>query len=187
MTKGFVKLYREWFDHPVINKDNDHWMVWCYLCIHATHTEIPMMFKGEMVILKPGQLITGRFVISERCRVQESKVRRILIEFEKYHLIDRQRSNKNSLITILTTDSEKESDHQNDQPVTNEWTAGDHQVTTNKNDKNVKNVKNNRNSWRSHPNKFVNFTPTLEADYGALYDMVKARQDAKQEERTSAL
>lgn len=157
MTKGYVKLYREWFDHPVINKDNDHWMVWCYLCINATHTQISMMFAGEMITLQPRQLITGRYAISASCRVQESKVRRILIEFEKYHLIDRQRSNKNSLITILPTDAEKESDRQDDRPVTDNRPTTDRQLTTNKNDKKDKNFKNGRFIGHPTANKFINF------------------------------
>lgn len=174
MTKGYVKLYREWFEHPVINKSNDHWMVWTYLCINATHTEIPMMFKGKMITLKPGQLITGRFAISERCRVQESKVKRILTEFETYHLIDRQRSNKNSLITILTTDAEKETDHQIDQPVTNNRPSTDQQLTTNKN---VKNVKNVRNIAQASQSKFVNFQPSPVEDYGeAFYQVLESQK-----------
>ena len=180
MTKGYVKFYREWFDHPVINKDNDHWMVWCYLWMNATHAQIPMVFAGEMITLQPRQLITGRYVISERCHVQESKVRRILSEFEKFHLIDRQRSNKNSLITILPTDAEKEGDRQDDRQMTDNRPTSDRQVTTNKNDKNVKNVKNVRNNWQSRPNKFVNFQPSGEDATELMYKIME-KEDQERE------
>lgn len=144
MNDGWVKAYRAWMDHPAIWRDGDHIAVWMYLQLNASHAQIPMMFAGEMITLQPRQLITGRYVISEKCRVQESKVKRILSEFEKYHLIDRQRSNKNSLITILPTDAERESDRQNDRQVTDNRPTSDRQVTTNKNErmKECKNVNN---------------------------------------------
>lgn len=181
MTRGYVKFYREWFDHPVINKDNDHWMVWCYLWMNATHAQIPMMFAGEMITLQPRQLITGRYVISERCRVQESKVKRILAEFEKYHLIDRQRSNKNSLITLLVTDAERNSDRQNDQQVIVNRPTGDRQVTTNKNER-MGNVKKERLITQAAGNRFVNFKHSgrdwdAEAAEIMEHDMAKAEQE----------
>ena len=177
---GWVKLYREWFEHPIINKDNDHWMVWTYLCMKATHAQIHATFAGEMITLQPRQLITGRYSISERCRVQESKVKRILTEFEKYHLIDRQRSNKNSLITLLVTDAEQNSDRQNDQPVTGNRPTGDRRVTTNNNVKECS--KNGKNRRSPSSNKFNNFEPSGTDWDEVAYHIMEQQQETSEPE-----
>ncbi|WP_412260577.1 hypothetical protein [Longicatena caecimuris] len=51
-------------------------------------------------MLNPGQLITGRKVISDKLRVTESKVQRVLKCYESERQIEQQTGNKNRLITI---------------------------------------------------------------------------------------
>ena len=125
-------------DNPVVMKDSDHLAVWIYLLLNATHKEYPAIFKGEKITLKPGQLLTGRKSIAEKLAIQESKVKRILTSFENDQQIDRQRGNKNSLISIVRWSEYQECDQQNDQQMTNKRPTSDQQVTTNKNVKNVR-------------------------------------------------
>ena len=75
--------------------------------------------------------------------------------FEKDQQIDRQRSNKNSLVTIVKWSLYQGSDQQNDQQVTNKRPTSDQQVTTNKNVKNDKNVKNKEDNGRFTPPTLV--------------------------------
>lgn len=142
MNNGYIKLYRQILDNPVVCKDSDHFAVWVYLLLNATHDNIDMLFNGKRITLKPGQLITGRKSISSKLNIDESKVRRIINLFKIDQQIDQQTSNKNSLITILKWSSYQNNDQQNEQQVTNNRPTSDQQVTTNKNDKNVKNDKN---------------------------------------------
>lgn len=143
MAGGYIKLYRQILDNPVVCKDSDHFAVWVYLLLNATHDNIDMLFNGKRITLNPGQLITGRKSISIDLNIDENKVRRILKSFETDQQIDRQRSNKNSLVSIIKWTLYQGSDQQNDQQVTNKRPTSDQQVTTNKNVKNVKNNKNN--------------------------------------------
>lgn len=110
--EGWVKFFREMLDNPVVCKDSDYFAVWSYLLLNATHKEIQALFKGKKITLKPGQLITGRKVIADKFKIDESKVKRILIALENDQQIDRQRSNKNSLITIKNWDRYQGSDQQ---------------------------------------------------------------------------
>lgn len=135
---GYIKLHRKILDNPVVCKDAEYFSVWLYLLLNATHKEFPALFKGEKIILQPGQLITGRLSIAEQFNISESKVKRILISLENDQQIERQRSNQNSLITILNWNTYQQSDQQNDQPVTSQRPASDQPVTTNKNVKNVR-------------------------------------------------
>lgn len=139
--QGWIKLHRKMLDNPIVCKDSDHLAVWVYLLLNATHESYPALFKGKKVSLEPGQLITGRKSISSKLSVSESKTKRILIELESDQQIDRQRSNQNSLITILNWDKYQDVDQRNGQQVTSQRPASDQPVTTNKNVKNDKNVK----------------------------------------------
>lgn len=151
MTGGYIKLYRQILDNPVVCKDSDHFSVWVYLLLNATHENYDVVFGKERITLTPGQLITGRKSISTKLNIDESKVRRVLNLFENDQQISRQRSNKNSLITILKWSLYQGSDQQNEQQVTNKRPTSDQQVTTNKNVKKNKNVKNKEDSSRFTP------------------------------------
>lgn len=136
---GYIKLHRKILDNPIVCRDADYFSVWLYLLLNATHKEYQAVFKGEKIILKPGQLITGRYSIAERFGISESKVKRILSSFESDRQIDRQRSNQNSLITILNWNSYQQSDIQNEPPMTDKRPTTDRQLTTNKNERNNNN------------------------------------------------
>lgn len=141
---GWIKLHRKMLDNPIIMKDADHLAIWMYLLLNATHAEYPALFKGQKIMLQPGQLITGRKSIAEKLVINESKVRRVLDSFESDQQIDRQRSNQNTLISLLNWDKYQCFDQQSDQPAANQRPTSDQRVTTNKNVKNIKNVKNNK-------------------------------------------
>lgn len=135
--EGWIKLHRCLLHNPVVMKDADHIAVWVYLLLEATHQEYPKLFNGQKVVLQPGQLVTGRKMIAEKLGINESKVKRILLEFESDQQIDRQRGSKSSLISIKNWDKFQSDDQQ----MTNKRPASDQQVTTLQEHKN--NKKNN--------------------------------------------
>lgn len=139
MSEGWIKLHRCLLDNPIVSKDGDHIAVWVYLLLNATHKNYPALFKGKKIELKPGQLITGRRSIASALCINESKVRRILEDFESDQQIDRQRSNQKSLISIVNWTKYQSCDQQNEQQLTSQRPTTDQPVTTNKNVKNVKN------------------------------------------------
>ena len=94
---GWIKLHRKTLENPVVCKDSDHFYLWCYLLLSATHKEQPALFKGKKIALLPGQLITGRKSISAKTGVSESKVKRILISFESDQQIVRQKKQPKQL------------------------------------------------------------------------------------------
>ena len=149
--KGYIKLYRSIWDNPVICKDSEHLAVWIYLLTHATHSEKSVVFGSERIILRSGQLVTGRKIISNKTGVSESKVRRILKTFKIDQQIDQQVNSRGSLITIINWNKYQLSDQQIDQQVTNNRPTSDQQVTTNKNVNNVKNDNNDNNDFIKQP------------------------------------
>lgn len=118
-NNGWIKIHRKILDNPIIMKDSDHLAVWMYLLLNATHSEYPALFKGQKIMLKPGQLITGRKSIAATLNITESKIRRVLDDFESDQQISRQRSNKNTLISLDNWDKYQCFDQQSDQQATN--------------------------------------------------------------------
>ena len=135
--EGWIKIHRKMLDNPIIGKDSDYLSVWIYLLLNATHKEIPALFKGKRITLKQGQLITGRKSMSDKLKISESKIYRIINEFKSEQQIEQQTSNKNSLITILNWDRYQQNEQQNETQMNNKWTTTEQQVNTNKNVKNI--------------------------------------------------
>lgn len=178
--QGWVKLHRKILDNPIICKDSEYFSVWCYLILNATHTEYDVIFNKERIRLKPGQLITGRKVISEKFNINESKVTRILNKLESEQQIEQQTTNKNRLISIvnwsLYQDSEQQIEQQIEQQVNNKRTTNEQQVNTNKNVKNVKNEKEDNiySSVIDYLNEKTNKKFTTKAQKNI--SLIKARQ-----------
>lgn len=137
---GWVSLHRKMLDNPVVCKDSDYMAIWIYLLLNATHAEIPAMFKGQKIMLNPGQLITGRKAISDKLRVTESKVQRVLKCYESEQQIEQQTGNRNRLITIKNWDMYQMCEHQNETQLTDHRTASERPVHTNNNVNNKINI-----------------------------------------------
>lgn len=128
--KGFIYLHRKMLDNPVICKDSDYLAVWVYLLLNATHEKYEQMFEGQRITLMKGQLITGRKVISQKLRIDENKVTRILKAFENEHQIEQQTSNRNRLITVLKWSAYQNDKQQIEHPMNNKRTTDEQQMNT---------------------------------------------------------
>ena len=135
--EGWIKLHRKLLGNPIIVKDSDYLSVWIYVLLNATHKEYDTLFQGKRITLQKGQLITGRKSISEKLKINESKVQRILKTLESEQQIKQQKGNKNRLITILSWDKYQQDEQQIEQQVNNNRTTSEQQVNTNKNVKNI--------------------------------------------------
>lgn len=149
--KGWVKIHRRILENPIVCKDSDYFSVWLYLLLEATHSDYVKLFKGEKIVLKPGQLITGRKVISEKFRVSESKVHRILLSLESEHQIERQTSNKNTLITIVNWDKYQKIEQLNATQLNDNCTTIEQQLNTLQEQKNKRTKENNKKDIVAFP------------------------------------
>ena len=152
--EGWIKVHRKTLDNPTINKDAETFAIWIYLLLNATHKEVPSIFKGEKIILKEGQLITGILSISKALRVNKDKVQRTLKCFENDKQIEQQTSNKNRLITIVNWNTYQSNDNQNDKQMINKCETTDKQLITNKNERNKEYINNNINNFINSDENF---------------------------------
>ena len=137
--RGFIYLHRKILENPIVCKDADHLAVWTYLLLNATHDKYDAIFNGKRITLTKGQLITGRNSISEKFKINPSKVQRILKKFEIEQQIEQQTCNKNRLITVLKWECYQNNEQQNKQQVNNKRTTTEQQVNTNNNVNTVNN------------------------------------------------
>ena len=152
--EGWIKLHRCLLHNPLVMKDADYLAVWCYLLLKATHSDYSVMFGGKKIILRPGQYITGRKKLSSELHINESKIRRILNDYENDQQLNRQVTNKATLITIVNWELYQDLDGKvtNKRPTTEP--TSDQQVTTKQ-----EGYKNNNKS----------ILLDLEKDFEALY------------------
>lgn len=135
--EGWISTYRKILENPIVCKDSDYFAVWMYLLLNATHKESPAIFNKKKIILKKGQLITGRKAIAEKFDISESKVQRILKTFEIEQQIEQQTCSRNRLISIINWNEYQQSEQRIEQPVNNERTTSEQPVNTNNNDNNI--------------------------------------------------
>jgi len=145
MTEGYIKLYRNLLENPVTSKPEMAWL-WCVLLLSANHKDVKRIWNGKSIIIKAGQMITGRKQLSRLTGLSESFIYRALKYFESEQQIEQQKNNKFTLITILNWDKYQgngtTNEQQIEQQMNNQRTTSEQPVNTNKNDKNVKNDKN---------------------------------------------
>ena len=103
---GYIKAYRrlqeESFYQCPIRKS-----IWLHLLLNATHKPFVTKLGAKSVLLKPGQLITGRKQILQQCfdqrfvKVTEEHVRGALNFFKNEGMIEIETSRTGSIISIV--------------------------------------------------------------------------------------
>jgi len=133
------------------------------------------MWDGGVVVVKEGQLITGRKTLSEETGLPETTIERILTYLESEHQIGQQKTTKFRLITIVNW-----KDYQNpDIKTDNKRTTNGQQTDTNKNDNNVKNDKKTPASGEDEASKFIYLFKGINPAIGRLYGRPPQRAAAE--------
>jgi len=139
--EGWIKLHRSllswrWASSP------PHLSVFINLILRCNYKES----EWPGVALLPGQILTGRTQLCEWTGLTEAQVRKVLNDLENDQQINRQTTNKYSIITIAKWDSFQEDNQQttNKQPANSQQTTSktpaNNQQTRPKNAKKEKNT-----------------------------------------------
>mgnify|MGYP001608931926 FL=1 len=153
LNKGYVFLWRKVMDKGYYKK-SEYIHLWVHLIMKANHTDTKIFWNSKEIVLKRGQFITGRRILSEETGIKETTIERILKMLENEQQIGQQKTNLFRLITITNYDAMQKVDNK----VDNKRTTNGQQTDTNKNDKNDNNEKNDNkkeiyiaifNQWNS--------------------------------------
>lgn len=141
MLHGWIMLHRKILDNWV-SQDPEMLAVWVRILLEANHSDTKKMFNGCHIEVKRGQLIFGLNAFSLKSGVSENKVRRYISLLEKDGMINRLKTNKYSLISIVSFDSYQGEHSQN----AVEQQSNDTQITIKPQHRNnVNNVDNGKN------------------------------------------
>lgn len=127
---GWIKLHRKLLENPMM-KIPAYRSVWLQLLLTASRGEYEVSFKGERITLLPGQLTVGAYQLAHETGVPRGTVERILRCFRNEEMIEEQKSNKCTLITILKWSQYQSSEEQNEEPVRNKRGTDEEQMRTN--------------------------------------------------------
>ena len=104
MKRGYVKLWRKALDNNLI-KNHKAWCVFSYFLLTAEYSEHTVLMNGCAVNLKPGQIVTGRKVLSAALGLSEKEIRTAIGILEKLKIVAIQRANKYSIVSLVNWDS----------------------------------------------------------------------------------
>lgn len=95
----WVKLHAKIIDSAVFHNEKLLKM-WVWLLLKARRKESVMLVGYQNVVLKPGELILGRYTASEEVGFSPSTVRNLLAQLSKMGNLDIKTSNKFSIVKI---------------------------------------------------------------------------------------
>jgi len=126
MQNGWIKIHRKIQDKGYYKK-SAYVHLWIHLLLNVNHEPKEFMWNGNIILVKEGQMITGRKNLSEDTGIPPSTIEDILKFLERQHQIQQQKTTKYRLITIVNWIK-----HQNP---TAKATTSRQQADTNKNEK----------------------------------------------------
>ena len=146
---GWIKLHRKLIDKGYYKK-SQYVHLWVHLLLKANHKPNEFMWNKELIIIKEGQLLTGRKELSKETGISQTTIERILNLLENEHQIEQQKTTKFRVITIINYKEYQTTDTKTD----NKRTTNGQQTDTNKNNKKDNNEKNIlEDLWNLYPKK----------------------------------
>jgi hypothetical protein len=104
MSVGFIKIHRALFENWIADEP-EALAVWVRILSEANFADKKKKFNGSIIEVKRGQLIFGLNAFSDRSGVSVMKLRRIISDMEADGMINRQKTNRYSLLTVVSYDS----------------------------------------------------------------------------------
>lgn len=130
MKKGYIKLYRKFWDNPISGKPT-YLAVFIYIVTHANHKDQEIIVNNQPKLIKRGQYFGSMKKIADQFKMQRSTVKYIFDYFLKAGVISVQEKNTN--FTFITINN-----YSQYQDVVQEEYRDNTGIQLNKNEKNVK-------------------------------------------------
>ena len=165
LSSGWIKLYRQlqdcwiWLDKESFDKRS----AWVDLLLTANHSDKKILFNGELITVKRGQILTSVRKLSAKWKWSVNKVYRFLKLLESDEMLQKESDKDRTLLTIVNysifqcceytnensngNTNGNTNEHTSETPTetpTNTHTEHKQECKEYKNDKNVKNEKKER-------------------------------------------
>ena len=169
-NNGWILLYRKLKDTGYYKK-SQYVHLWIHLLLTANHEPKEFMWNKEIIIIKDGQLLTGRKQLSKETGIPETTIERALEFFVKNgHQIEQQKTTKFRIITIVNWKEYQTEKHKVDKKTDNRRTTDGQQMDTNNNVKNDNNDKEVlATGVADNLNPLIELFKPINPSYGRLY------------------
>lgn len=103
MSSGWIKLYRQlqdcwiWLDKEPFDKRS----AWVDLLLTANHSDKKILFNGELITVKRGQILTSVRKLSAKWKWSVNKVYRFLKLLESDEMLQKESDKDRTLLTIV--------------------------------------------------------------------------------------
>jgi hypothetical protein len=145
---GWIRLHRNITDHWIF-QDAEFFRCWTLMIMDANHQTKKHMFNGALMTIERGQFIFGLEAYERKSGMTIARLRRLLSMLETEGMINRQKTNKFSLISISNYE-----DYQSDDRQKTSKTQADHKpIATPKECKELEECNNNTNTNTTPPDE----------------------------------
>jgi len=103
MDETFITLHRK-ITKSACFQDADLLKVFIWCLVKANFKDREVIHGGQLINLKRGQFITGRFVASEELKMSEKKYRNRLDNLRRLNQIQQKGANKYTIISVVNYD-----------------------------------------------------------------------------------
>lgn len=145
MNRGYIKLWRKLQD-SFLYKDSQALHLFIHLLLECNHSKREFLFNGQKQICDRGQRIIGIDSLSAETGINRNKVYRLLKMFENETLIETQKTNRFTLISVKNYELYQGNETQNETPEKLQRNSSETPVKPINNDKNDNNNKNDNNT-----------------------------------------
>ncbi len=139
--EGYILIWRKILETSFY-KDSYALHLAMHLLLKANHKENSFTFNKKNIVIQRGQMICGRFTLSQETGIKPSTIRNKLALLKNIGFLDIKSNNKFSIISILNYESYQNSKIKQDSKKDSKRTARGQQEDTNKECNNDKNDKN---------------------------------------------
>lgn len=132
---GFITLHRKLLTSSVFD-DAELLKMWVWCLLRANHKDTEAVHANQIISLKRGQFVTGRFTASQELNITPQKLRSRLEILVRLRQIGIKSTNKYSIITVVNYDFYQT----NEKDLTNKQPTNNQQITTDNNVNNENNI-----------------------------------------------
>ena len=144
MRPGWIKKWRKTLDSAIWGLPPVQYKVSDGLLMLANHESKKMLFDGNEIEIKPGQILSSQKKLCEDLRVTRQNLRSALVALTKLDFLTIKSTNTSTLISITKwhtyQDSQPTGNQEGNQRVTNDQPTEPERVTTTKEYNIIKNV-----------------------------------------------
>lgn len=124
---GWIKIHRDIWNNPWMYKPNVL-TVWVYILCHVNYQPTDVIFEGKRVTLQPGQGLFKFTEVAETLGIPTSTLYRIVDLLKNENQIEKQKSPRNTVITVVNWVKFQVSEKQNEKQVRNKWETNEKQM-----------------------------------------------------------